>query len=193
MENYEKEFEELEEMRSQAALLKNKLDQESIVTDEMLRKVMKRKANIINSNAWISVAASLYVIIWSLCFLRSEGFSLAFIITTIVMMLVCDFFTWRYHKDVNKKTMNGDLVTVAKVMKKLKKNYKNRMKYGISMLGIWFVWFAAEYCNILDNTKLFLGTLVLLIVGVTVGALLGYRMHKSVINNADEVIKQIEG
>lgn len=192
MEINDKNFTELEEMRTQAALLKNKLNNEQIVTDEMLREVMRRKANIINGNAWISVAASVFVIFWAFFFLKAEGFSIAFIVATVLMMLVCDFFTWKYHKNVNKKTMNGDLVTVANVMKKLKKDYKNWLKYGVSMLGLWFVWFSVEYCNILDDVKLFMGTLALLVIGLAIGGVLGYRMHKSVINNAEEVIKQIE-
>lgn len=183
---------ELKEMRLQVSLLKNKLEQESIVSDKLLRDTMKRKASTINNQAWISVAASLIVIIWALAFLPGIGFSWFFICATILMMLCCDFFTWKYHKDVNKKTMNGDLVTVATVMKKLKRNYQNWVKYGITMIAVWFVWMLIEYGIILQDWRITLVVGLSLLFGLAIGGFIGWRMHKSVINNAEDIIQQIE-
>ena len=132
MENSEINNSELETMRAQIALLKDKLDKETIVSEKLLRDTMRHKARTINNNAWVSVAASIFVIFWALAYLPSEGFSWWFITATILMMLVCDFFTWKYHKDVNTKTVSGDLLTVAKVMKKLRDNYKKWLKYSIA-------------------------------------------------------------
>lgn len=192
MENNENQFSELEEMRAQVALLQQKLNKETIVTDKLLRDTMKRKAHTINANAWISVGASIFVILWALLSLPSEGFSWWFIGATIIMMLVCDFFTWKYHKNVNSKTMSSDLVTVAKVMKKLRKDYQNWKKYGIAMLIVWFCWLATEYCIIIDNWKIAAATFIFLLIGVSIGCFIGLRMHNSVINNAEDIIQQIE-
>lgn len=191
MENMDLESVEMDQMRDQVALLKSKLAKEPIVTDELLRKTMKRKAQIINGHAWMSVAASAFVIVWAFT-LPKDGFSLAFVVATILMMLVCDFFTWKYHKDVNKKTMNGDLVTVAKVMKELKQNYKHWLKYGATMVVVWFVWLSVEYSIILNEWKLALPVIAALLVGLAIGGFIGLRMHKSVVNNAEDIIKQIE-
>lgn len=192
MENNENQFSELEEMRAQVSLLRQKLDKESIVTDKLLRETMKRKAHTINANAWVSVAASVFVIFWALLFLPLQGFSWWFIGATILMMLVCDFFTWKYHRNVNNKTMSGDLVTVAKVMRKLKQDYQNWIKYGIAMLVVWFIWLSVEYCVILNDWRIALLTIAMLLVGLSIGAFIGLRMHKSVINNAKDIIQQIE-
>lgn len=192
MENNVNQIAELEEMRSQVALLRQKLDNEAIVTDKLLRDAMKRKANTINANAWVSVGASVFVIAWALLYLPSYGFSWWFSGITIVMMLVCDFFTWKYHKNVNKKTMNSDLVTVAKVMKKLKEDYQNWMKYAIVMICFWFSWLTTEMCFILNDWKIALISIGILAVSLSIGCFIGMRMHRSVINNADDIIKQIE-
>ena len=192
MENNEINNSELETMRAQIALLKDKLDKETIVSDKLLRDTMRHKTRNINANAWVSVGASIFVIFWALTFLPIEGFSWWFAGATILMMLVCDFFTWKYHKDVNAKTMNSDLLTVAKVMKQLRDNYKKWLKYSIGLIAVWFVWFAVEYCILLSDWRVALFMIIALFVGLAIGGFIGLKMHNSVIRNAEEIISQIE-
>lgn len=192
MENNEINNSELETMRAQIALLKDKLDKETIVSEKLLRDTMRHKARTINNNAWISVVASVFVIFWALTFLPSEGFSWWFTGATILMMLVCDFFTWKYHKDVNAKTMSGDLLTVAKVMKQLRDNYKKWLKYSIAIIVVWFVWFAVEYCIQLSDWRVAVIMIVALLIGLAIGGFIGLKMHNAVIRNAEEIISQIE-
>ena len=192
MENSEINNSELETMRAQIALLKEKLDKETIVSEKLLRDTMRHKARNINANAWISVAASIFVIIWAVAYIPKEGFSWWFAGATILMMLVCDFFTWKYHKDVNAKTMSGDLLTVAKVMKKLRDNYKKWLKYSIAMISVWFVWLSIEFCIQLNDWRLAVVMIIALLIGLAIGGFIGLKMHNSVIRNAEEIISQIE-
>ena len=192
MENCEINNSELETMRAQIALLKEKLDKETIVSEKILRDTMRHKARTINTNAWVSVGASIFVIIWSLTTVPSLGFSWWFAGATILMMLVCDFFTWKYHKDVNAKTMSGDLLTVAKVMKQLRDNYKKWLKYSIALISIWFVWLSIEFCIQLNDWRLAVVMIIALLIGLAIGGFIGLKMHNSVIRNAEEIIQQIE-
>ena len=147
---------------------------------------------LINTNAWISVAASIFVIIWAVAYIPNEGFSWWFAGATVLMMLVCDFFTWKYHKDVNAKTMSGDLLTVAKVMKQLRDNYKKWLKYSIALISIWFVWLSIEFCIQLNDWRLAVVMIIALLIGLAIGGFIGLKMHNSVIRNAEEIIQQIE-
>lgn len=192
MENNEINNSELETMRAQIALLKEKLDKEIIISDKLLRDTMRHKARNINANAWVGVGASIFVIFTALTSLHSLGFSWCFIAATILMMLVCDFFTWKYHKDVNAKTMNGDLLTVAKVMKRLRNNYPKWLKYSIGMCAVWIIWLSVEYYIHLNDWKLAVAVISLTLIGSAIGGLIGWKMHKSVIRNAEEIISQIE-
>ena len=192
MENNEINNSELETMRAQIALLKEKLDKETIVSDKLLRDTMRHKARTINANAWVSVGASVFVIFWALTTVPSMGFSWWFVGATILMMLVCDFFTWKYHKDVNAKTMSGDLLTVAKVMKQLRDNYKKWLKYSIALISIWFVWLSIEFYIQLNDWRLAVVMIIALLIGLAVGGFIGLKMHNAVIRNAEEIIQQIE-
>ena len=192
MENSKINNSELETMRAQIALLKEKLNKETIVSEKLLRDTMRHKARSINTNAWISVAASIFVIIWAMVYIPKEGFSWWFAGATVLMMLVCDFFTWKYHKDVNAKTMSGDLLTVAKVMKRLRDNYKKWLKYSIAMISVWFVWLSIEFCIQLKDWRLAIVMIIALLIGLAIGGFIGLKMHNSVIRNAEEIISQIE-
>lgn len=192
MENSKINNSELETMRAQITLLKDKLDKETIVSEKLLRDTMRHKAKSINTTAWVGVAASIFVIFTVLTSFRSLGFSWWFIAATILMMLVCDFFTWKYHKDVNAKTMNSDLFTVAKVMKQLRDNYKKWLKYSIAMITVWLVWLSIEYYIQLNDCKLAITIIIATLIGAAIGGFIGWKMHKSVIRNAEEIISQIE-
>jgi uncharacterized membrane protein YfcA len=88
--------------------------------------------------------------------------------------------------------MSGDLLTVAKVMKQLRDNYRKWLKYSIAMIAVWFVWLSAEFCIQLKDWKLALIMIIALLVGLSVGAFIGLKMHNAVIRNAEEIIQQIE-
>ena len=191
MENIEN-TQPLESLREQAAILKNKLDKENIVSEEVLRNVMRHKARTINSNAWISVAASVLVILMAIFFFPQYGLSLWFSTGTIVIMLVCDVFTWKYHKNLNSKTLNSDLLTVVKTARKLKEDYRNWLKYGFALFAVWFVWYAIEMSVNSKSWQEALLTIVVLAVGGALGMVIGLRMHRKVIDTCDEIIRQIE-
>lgn len=190
MENIE--VDPMNEMREQIALLKSKLDKESIVNEKLLREMMKSKARNINRNAWVSVIASLFVIVMALFCFPNWGLSWWFVGATVLLMLVCDFFTWKYHKDISAKTMNDDLLTVAKTMKKLKQNYLNWIKYAVIMVVIWLGWYIVELVADSGSWSTIIPTVVAVLVGGIVGGIVGFRMHKNVIDTADEIIRQIE-
>lgn len=183
---------QLEELRGQAELLKKKLDKEIIVNDALLRQTVKRKATAINRMAWISFIASIFIILCAVLFFPAEGFSIHFCIVTIVMALACDFFTWKYHKDINPHTLNGDLLTVAKTMKKLKSDYLRWQKYSIIIMIFWFAWYGTEYVMISSDWKHAVGKVVSILIGGGIGAYVGLKMDRKVIVTADEIIKQIE-
>lgn len=182
----------LDELREQAELLKSKLDKETIVSEALLRKTVKRKASTINRIAWISFIASIFVILCTIFLFPKEGFSLFFCIATALMVLVCDFFTWKYHKNINRQTLNDDLLTVAKTMKNLKSNYLKWRNYTIVMLIIWVSWYCTEYVLLSSDWKHAAASIVSILIGGAIGTYIGLKMDKKVVTTADEIIRQIE-
>lgn len=192
MENENIEQMEIESMRAQIALLKDKLSRETIISDKLLRETTKTKAKNINNIAWVSVFASIFVIFSSLTSFPRIGLSWWFCGGTIVMMLVCDVFTWQMHKNVNKKTLDGDLLTVAKIMRKLKQQYIDWLKYSIILVVAWFIWLSIEFWKVIEDWRVAAAMIGSALVGCIIGGFIGLKMHRNVVRNADEIIRQIE-
>lgn len=186
-------FTELEELRSQMAVLKDKLSREEIVSERLLRQTMKGHVRFINSQAWVSGAACVAVILMMPGLSHEFGLSIWLVIFTAVMMLFSMGATIFYHRGVSPDMMNGNLLQVAKRMRKLKNDYKNWKYIGYPMAAIWFVWFSAEIVlTSAVNRTMAMSLLSGLLVGGIAGVIIGLKMQKKTLSTIDEIISQIE-
>ena len=67
---------ELEEMRSQISLLKEKLDKQTIVNEEHIRRSMKTKMSDINRIVSITIVLGVFALLYCTYFFYTMDFSL---------------------------------------------------------------------------------------------------------------------
>lgn len=184
---------ELDDMRAQMAVLKEKLNKEEIVTDSLLKSTMKGKMSTINRQAVISICAAVFVLTYGNWVWHDIGASLWFIGGTSLLMIVCIVITILMHKKMSQTDItNGNLLTVAKNAKKLKEQYIKWQRIGIPLVCIWFVWFAVDLLIKSDDIASVLCLIGGGLIGGIVGGIYGQSMHKKVLRACDEIIKQIE-
>lgn len=183
---------EFDEMRAQLALLKEKLDKEEVINERLLRETMHAKARTINREAVWSVIAAVFVIVMMFCSFHPMGFSWGFCVGTVIFMLVCIGATLYQHRDVNSRTMNGDLLTVAKVMRRLKKNYHDWLWFGIPAAVLWFGWMGYEVYCMSDDWKVVAAFMGGGLVGGIAGGIAGFASYRRVLRTCDEIIDSIE-
>ncbi len=183
------------EMRQQMAVLKEHLDNQEIVSDQLLREVMKMKTNDINyAKSAVFGAAAICLVLIPLSTLLNL-WSLPFAIATGLMVVFCAVATYWIHRPVEQLNfMTSDLASVARVMARFKKHYDNWLHYVAPALLIpWLSWacyemgwkFAPEGSN---PWMMFLPV----ILGAAIGALIGYRYHRKAVNAAQSILDQIE-
>lgn len=191
MEN--KELSELEELRAQMTLLKDKLSREEIVSDKLLRQAMKGNVHAINSRVWVSAVCAVVVIFYFPFFGRLEGLSFWLVAYTILIMLMCLVFDFVYHKDVKPEMMNGNLLEVAMQMRKLKKAYVRWRYYAYPATIVWFGWLLFEILSAdTHNLHRAIVFAIALTLGFALGIILGLRSERKIVKNIDEIINQIE-
>lgn len=89
--------------------------------------------------------------------------------------------------------MQGDLLTVAKQVRRLRQTYKDWMRIGIPMVLVWVIWLLVElYVQHTDNLPIFISIAVGILVGGAVGGWIGDRQNKKYVREMDEIIRQIE-
>ena len=192
------ETNELQDMREQMTLLKETLRQEQIVNDRLLREAMRGKVSSIHRRAWISAACALYVLTFGVWAFRQCGFSWWLIGGTSLMMIYCMIETYIMHRRMAaSRVLTEDLRTVAHAAKRLKQDYIDWLWQGIALSVVMVLGFAADilfghtiYCNSSLTARIVLASSMVVACGV--GFLIGYKMHRRVLNLCDEIIRQVE-
>ena len=186
---------ELEMMRSQIDTLKQHLDKQEIVSDQLIRGIARLNTKDIRyTKRMVFGAAAFCIVIYPISAL-THIWSPAFAIATCVMMLFCVVGTYVIHRPVEQlNLMNDDLATVARVMSKFKKDYDNWLRYVTPTLLIpWLGWACYEMAwknAPAGSNPLWL--ILPLLVGAAIGGLIGYRYHRKAVDAAQNILDQIE-
>ena len=183
------------EMRQQLALLREKLNDQQIINDRLMRESMRNKTRDIKRNANLSYRAAILCLVLYPVITWAGIFSFAFCTATCFMMLFCIAATAYVNRPINRTDlMTADLATVAAVMKRFKKQSNDWIRYVTPTLLIpWLSWACYEFYerNNPDNLPL-TSYLLPLLIGAAIGLFIGYRRHRTSVKAADDILEQIE-
>ena len=184
---------ELESMRQQMNTLKNKLNQQEILNDRVMRRSMRNEVNTITRRYYIIMAVGLFMVpygYWS--FVKLAGLSLFFWIVTSIFMLICvgaTYYTCRKINDPN--LMNRNLVEARKMVASAKKFEADWLFFGIPAVVLWLGWFLYEVYQIhggaIDNGFFWGGC-----IGGIIGAICGLSLNFKTQRQYQAIIDQIE-
>ena len=184
---------ELENMRQQMATLKNKLNEQQIVNDRLMRRSMKKEVSNITRRYNIIMAIGVLMVPYGYwCFVKLAGLSIFFWIVTSIFMLICTGATFYNSRKISDPgLMNHNLVEARKKVASAKKFESNWLLFGIPAVILWISWFFYEIYQIQGgdfNNGFFWGGCV----GGIIGAVCGIKMHFKTQRQYQEVIDQIE-
>ena len=196
---------EFEEMRQQLGILKNKLENQTLINDKLIRQSMLDKMSSMKKYTWFSFLVLLFI--YYAYYEAREIFNLSwwFYGFTVIFMTfsVCfDAYINRFNKEA---FLNGDLIATSLQMQRMKKLRKRSLLSGIFFMIIWVSWFVIELYNGSgaanggENTSMFYGMIVGggvgLIIGVVIGISIYFRMQRinsDIIQQIDELTKGTE-
>jgi hypothetical protein len=186
----ENDNKELEQMKGQLALLKEKLDKETIVNDKLMRKIMKTKMSKINRGVYLTEITAIFCIpflTWS-C-IDAFAMPLWFVIVTDLFLVWGFIKTYLVHKDLLKKNLfDENLLEVGTKIMRMKKKKANTIKYNVPLLIIWYVGFILEMPRGDDYS----GAIIGVVTGAVAGVLIGIVMYRKQQRTASEIIRQIQ-
>lgn len=184
---------ELEEMRSQVAILKQKLDKQTIISDSHIRNSMNsKKADMTRIIAWTIFAGALSLPYCTWVFYKF-GFSQIFIVATDIMLAVCLGLTIKQRITLkNLDFTQGNLVDVAETLNKVKTHYHEWIKIALPMILIWAGWLAYEGLARMEPSPMQMGFLSGAAVGIILGGIFGYRINRKIVAKSTEILNQIK-
>ena len=184
---------EFEEMQQQMATLKNKLNQQEIVNDRLVRRSMRNEVNTITRRYYIIMAIGLFMVPYGYwCFVKLCGLSLLFWIVTSIFMLVCVGATFYTNRKINDPNlMNRNLVEARKKVASAKKFEADWLFFGIPAVVVWLGWFLYEVYQLHGGALtngIFWGGCIGGIIGAICGLSLNFRTQRQI----QDIIDQIE-
>ena len=185
---------ELEEMRSQIGILKEKLEKQNIVNEKHIRKSMKSNMSSINKTVTATIFLGVFALLYCTWFFWSQGCSLAFVISTAVMLAVCLGLTIIQRVNLGRMDFSkGNLIETAQNLSKIKAHYQDWHKIAIPMIVIWFGWMIYEMIGILGlESPMAIGFCCGAAVGGIIGGVLGFRINRKIVRRTSEILEQIE-
>ena len=185
---------ELEEMRSQISALKEKLEKQTIVNEEHIRRSMKSKISDINKTVTATIILGVFALVYCTWFFYSQECSPAFVISTGVMLAVCLGLTIGQKITLGRMDFSqGNLIDTAQTLSKVKTHYQNWHKIAIPVLVVWFAWLMYEMTSALGlSSSMAIGFCCGAAVGGIAGSIAGFRINRKIVRKAAEILDQIE-
>ena len=120
------------------------------------------------------------------------GMSMLFTVVTTVYLSFAFIYTYITHRDINNTDlMNDDLVGVGEKVAKLKRHYSSWVLYGIPFVLCWFAWFFYELKNAGLPSENMDAALNGVLIGGTIGLIMGVMRYRKVQRVANDVLQQI--
>ncbi|MCR5351760.1 MAG: hypothetical protein K6E35_04630 [Bacteroidales bacterium] len=181
------------EMQQQIQQLQKKLDDQKIVSDQMLRRACARGIDSLRYKARLPMIAASLAVLCGVGSFHNLGFSLALILFTLVIVLVALVASMRLTSHLPE--MDSDLVSATEEVSRFRKGHADWIKYGIPILVVWLGWMVCELFFIIPSgidPELVVYLASGLVCGLVIGLFLGLRNRRKILDSADKLLEQIE-
>ncbi len=190
-----KEMQELEQMRKQMDILKQKLDKQEIVSQQMLRHTMKSRMSWINKYRWIALMAIPFVALCFLGMVHDKLISWWFYAFTVVIVAVSAIMDFYVNRLSDKSIMNENLLELSKKLVKMKRTRKTQTIIGLIVVVLWLAWLMYEvYTSGSNNISKEYAKMMMISMGIgaLIGGTIGIRIYLKMQRTNDDLIQQIE-
>ena len=181
---------ELNEMKKQIALLRHKLEKETIVNEKLIRASMRDKLKAVKRRSYILCAVVIGACpLWaspifdfhSIWFM---GVTIAFLFIAVAYEIYCNqlLSTQNY--------ITGSLIDEVRKLNRYRQLTRQWHRFGISFLCVWVPWFVYEATSVgeIHVNNILIGGLI----GGIIGGAIGWTIYRKGQNAVSEVIEQIE-
>jgi hypothetical protein len=156
---------------------------------------MKSKISDLNRTVRGTIFAGIFAVLFAPMTFYIQGCSLLFVIGTAVMLAVCLGLTIVQKINLGRMTdlSQSNLIETAERLSRTRTHYKEWYKIAIPMLLAWVGWMIYEMVNAIGiESPTAIGFYCGAGVGLIIGGVIGARINRKVVQQANEILAQIE-
>ena len=184
---------ELNEMREQISLLRDKLRQQEIVNESAIMAVIRKGVKTLNRRGIAMILFGLFTVPFCCGTWAMLGYSIGFVICTAFMLIFSVFGTIYAHFGLGfTNVARTNIVQVGLQTARLRKIYKSWHYFTIPVLLIWGYFYYCEITNMYGGTLMLTIMLIGSVIGGLIGGIIGLWIHFRTIHEADEVLEHIK-
>ena len=184
-----REHTELNELREQIALLKDKLQRQQIISEQAIIEAAQKGIYKLNKAGTRWGIFGIFAVVYCTFAFHRFGFSDGFVIGTAIMLAICAAVTIYAHSGIRSiDVANGNLVDISQRLIRFRKIYSRYHLFSIPALFVWCYFLYYDAQRMLEYAE---GFLIGGCVGGIIGLIIGLKAHFKVIRDTDKVLKNI--
>ncbi len=190
---------DFDQLREQMSILKQKLNQQEIVNERLLRKSMSSRFSWIKNYVWGQIILVPFLLIILFFGHKAMGLSwwlYAFMAVMLVGDVTVDYWINRIPK---AELMNNDLLQVGEHLARMKRYRAIAFCIAILMVIIWVIWLVLELLRVSQTAEpqSFLqgvasGGLIGAVIGGVIGLGIAILVFRKMQKTNDDIIDQID-
>ena len=191
MENQNNNLQELEELRSQVAEFKNRIEKQEIINERLLKQAMSSHVSWFKKlNVWVDVIGLCLMPLVAL-FLQEIGCSWApFIVLLIILIGELIFNIWNTLSISSKHLMSDDVLTSRQRLLRFKQREKWQTAIEVPMLVLWVVWVYFDGTN--HTSQNHIEWAIRFIIAFVIGLTIGFYIYSREMRSLNKAIKEID-
>ncbi|MBE6206473.1 MAG: hypothetical protein E7133_05330 [Rikenellaceae bacterium] len=187
------EHEELEQMREQLQLLKEKLAREHIVNDRVMRRAVRDKISGVQQRSVAMSIFGTFAIPFVIVTLLMTGFSTCYVVMTgafLIISVITELYTMMMLR--SRDLRSGNLLSAGIQAARVKRLQQRWLIIGLLFVAVWLSWGAYELHTLFPNAEEFHAMLISGAVGGVIGGVIGGVVYRRNQRELSEIIDQIE-
>ena len=184
---------DMETMRRQMGILRQKLSQQEIVNERLIRQSMSHNMSRINRRHFLQGLLCLILIPYTyLTFVRQLDFSLLFWgYTSLMMLIVLGHILYTNLHLLGNDVLGRNLLVAQQQVTRARRLEYDWLKIGLPLLARWIAFACYEVYRTIPDQEVRLYLCLGLVVGLSAGLILGLYIRQKALRQYQEIIDGI--
>ena len=174
---------EVDELRQQIAQFKQRLDQQEIINDRLMRHTINARISILTKTSVIIDAVGLLITPFAIWYLDKVGISWILGIFALIAVIVELIYNIICHRKIQRLFTDGnDLLTVRRGLLKFRRSERLQMLIAVPLIILWIIAIMWQLGVFVHTQELIRMSLAIIIGLLICFGLFAWEMHR--INNS---------